>query len=170
MFRKCADLVVLAVIAAILGSLLVGSTQGRILSNQFGFERNGFRRERKTAPRKPAPFVHTVIFFLKKDAPANEADSVIGDTQKLLAKIPSVREIRAGRPAEKTSPVAVKDYQVGLLVLFDDVDGLHAYSDHPLHKEFVANHEKHFEKVAVYDFLAQNPGFSSSEPVAPGKD
>ena len=158
MFRKCADWVVLVVIGVILGSLLVGSTQGQI------------RRDRRIAPRKPAPFVHTVIFSLKKDAPANEADSVIADTQKLLAKIPSVREIRAGKPAEKASARAAKDYQVGLLVIFDDVDGLHAYIDHPLHKEFVANHEKNFEKVVVYDFLGQNPGFSGSESEAPGKD
>jgi len=94
---------------------------------------------------------------------------VIADTQKLLAKIPSVREIRAGKPAEKASARAAKDYQVGLLVLFDDVDGLHAYTDHPLHKEFVAYHEKNFEKVVVYDFLAQNSRVSVPEPATPGE-
>jgi len=158
MFRKCTDWVVLLVVGVILGGLLVGSTQGQI------------RRDRRIAPRGPASFVHTVIFHLKTDAPANETDSVIADTQKLLARIPSVREIRAGRPAEKASDRAVKDYQVGLLVLFDDVEGLHAYIDHPLHKEFVANHEKNFEKVVVYDFLAQNAGFSGPQPVPPRKD
>jgi hypothetical protein len=107
--------------------------------------------------RRPAPFVHSVIVYLKKDAPANEADAVLADTQKLLAKIPSVREIRAGRPADKATPIATKDYQVGVLVLFDDIEGLHTYLDHPLHKEFVSNHDKNFEKVVVYDFLSQNP-------------
>jgi hypothetical protein len=158
MFRKCTDWVVLLIVGVILGGLVVGTTQGQI------------RRDRRIAPRGAAPFVHTVVFYLKKDAPANASDAVISDTQKLLARIPSVREIRAGRPAEKASDRAVKDYQVGLLVLFDDADGLHAYIDHPLHKEFVANHEKNFEKVVVYDFLAQSAGFSAPEPVPPRKD
>jgi hypothetical protein len=115
------------------------------------------RRDRKAIIRRPVPFVHSVIIYLKKDAPANETDAVMADTQKLLARIPSVREIRAGRPADKATPVATKDYQVGLLVLFDDVEGLHTYLDHPLHKEFVSNHEKNFDKVVVYDFMSQNP-------------
>ncbi len=94
---------------------------------------------------------------LKKDAPANEADAIIADTQRMLAKIPSVREIRAGRPAEKGAAVVVKDYQVGLLVLFDDGEDMQAYVDHPLHKEFVTGHEKSFEKVVVYDFVSKEP-------------
>jgi hypothetical protein len=97
-----------------------------------------------------------VIFYLKKDAPATEADALIADSQKLLAKIPTVREIRAGKPADKATPIAAKDYQVGLLVLFDDVEGLHTYIDHPLHKEYLANHQKNWEKAVIYDFVGPN--------------
>jgi len=142
---KCSIFLVLVVTGAVLGSTLVNPTQGQ------------GRRDRRTVIRKPAPFVHTVIFYLKKEAPATEADALIADSQKLLAKIPTVREIRAGKPAEKATPIATKDYQVGLLVLFDDADGLHTYLDHPLHKEYVSNHEKNLEKVVVYDFAGSNP-------------
>jgi hypothetical protein len=111
------------------------------------------KKGRKVAARKAAPFVHSVIFYLKKDAPDNEAESLIADAHQMLAKIPGVRDVHAGRPAEKATPgVAVKDYQVGLLVLFDDADGLHAYLEHPTHKDYVAKHEKHLDKVLVYDF------------------
>src|SRR5437762_1351745 len=68
MFRKCADFLVLAVVGAILAIVLVGYTHGQ------------GRRDRKIAVRKPAPFVHTVIFHLKKDAPENATDAVIADT------------------------------------------------------------------------------------------
>ena len=146
MSRKSTMFLVLLMAGVILGSALINPTQGQV------------RRDRRAVvPRKSPPLVHTVIFYLKKDAPANEADALVADTQKLLAKIPTVREIRAGKPADKATPIAAKDYQVGLLVLFDDTDGLHTYSDHPLHKEFVANHAKSFEKVVVYDFLSPNP-------------
>src|SRR5262249_33439330 len=140
MMRKGFMLVALAVGGAILGSTLLGPIQGQV------------RRDRRTTPRKSPPLVHTVIFSLKKHAPAHEADALIADTQRLPVKIPSVREIRAGKPADKATPIAARDYQVGLLVFFDDVEGLHTYLDHPLHKEYVSNHEKNFEKVVVYDF------------------
>jgi uncharacterized membrane protein len=104
-------------------------------------------------PKAGPNFVHTVIFYLKKDAPAGEIDAVITDAHKMLAKIPSVRELKCGRPAEKTTPgFGVKDYQVGLLVLFDNDAGLKAYDEHPLHKEYVQKHLPHIEKVVVYDF------------------
>jgi Stress responsive A/B Barrel Domain len=145
MFRKCMMLLALAITGVILSMTAMNPTQGQV------------RRDRRVTIRKAAPFVHTVIFYLKKDAPANEADAIIADTQRLLAKIPSVREIRAGRPADKGSAVVVKDYQVGLLVLFDDAEGMQTYLDHPLHKEFVSGHEKGFEKVVVYDFVSKEP-------------
>jgi hypothetical protein len=108
------------------------------------------------ADKADAPYVHAVIFYLKKDAPKDEAKALIADASELLAKIPSVRSIKAGVPADKSTPkFAVTDYQVGLLVLFDNYDGLKTYIDHPLHQKYVEKHEKHIEKVLVYDFLNQ---------------
>src|SRR5262245_52971037 len=90
----------------------------------------------RTADKAAAapPYVHAVIFHLKKDAPANEAEALIADAQEMLRAIPSVRDLRVGRPAEKSSEKFVKkDYDVGLLLLFDDYEGLKTYLDHPLH-------------------------------------
>jgi len=99
-------------------------------------------------------YVHTVIFYLKKDAPRGADKALIDDAFTLLARIPTVKGIRAGLPAEKATPdVAVKDYQVGLLVLFDDYEGLKTYLDHPDHVKFVEKHLKHVDKVLVYDFV-----------------
>jgi hypothetical protein len=108
------------------------------------------------AQKADAPYVHAVIFYLKKDAPKDEAKALIADAFELLAKIPSVRLIKAGPPAAMSTPkFATTDYQVGLLVLFDNFDGLKTYLDHPLHTKYVEKHEKHLEKVLVYDFLNQ---------------
>jgi hypothetical protein len=110
------------------------------------------------AALSPAPFVHTVIFHLKKDAPEGAAQGLITDAHELLAKIPSVRALRIGRPAERATPdFAQKDYQVGLLVLFDDYEGLKTYLDHPLHQKYVEKHLKNVdaEKLLVYDFVNQ---------------
>jgi hypothetical protein len=102
------------------------------------------------------PYVHAVFFYLKKDAPKGEVESLIADTHEMLGKIPSVRKLWVGRPAEKSTPkFARTDYQVGLLVLFDNFDGLKEYLDHPRHTEYVKKHEKHWDTVPVYDFVNQ---------------
>jgi hypothetical protein len=114
---------------------------------------HGTGDETKPAAKAP-PFVHAVIFTMKKDAPEGAADSMIHDAHDMLAKIPTVRELRCGKPAEKKAD-AKNSYDVGLLVLFDDADGLKTYIDHPQHQKYVAKHLKNVErdKLLAYDFL-----------------
>ncbi len=110
--------------------------------------------------KKPAGrYVHTVIFTLKKDAPKDEEAQMIADCHEMLGKIPSVRQVRAGRPAEKGTPrLAKKDFNVALTVIFDDYDGLMAYDKSDQHQEFVKKHLPHVEldKLLVYDFEDQS--------------
>jgi hypothetical protein len=104
-----------------------------------------------------APYVHVVIFKLKADAPRGTADALVADADTLLRKIPTVRDIRAGKPAEMATPeYAKKDYQVGLVVLFDDYNGLKTYLDHPLHLQYVEKHLQHVElpQLQVFDFVS----------------
>ncbi len=111
------------------------------------------RADDKKPEKKVAPYVHVVIFTIKKDAPEGTADKVIADCHELLGKIETVREIRAGKPADKATDIAKKDYQVGLTVFFDDYDGLKTYIDHKFHKEFLERNRKYFETPTVYDFV-----------------
>ncbi len=112
---------------------------------------------RAEGPEKgPSPYVHIVIFSLKKDAPKDEVDKTIADCQELLAKIPTVKSLRAGKPMKKETPdIAKKDYDLGLVILFDDAAGLDTYIKHPNHLKFVENHGKYFEveKLQVFDFV-----------------
>jgi len=112
-------------------------------------------QEKKKGKTK-APYVHTVIFYLKKGAPKDSISDLISDSHAMLAKIPSVKGLWAGRPAEKSTPkFAATDYDCGLLVLFENYEGLQEYLDHKLHTEFVEKHGKNFERVTVYDFINQ---------------
>jgi hypothetical protein len=107
------------------------------------------------APKKAkAPYVHTVLFTMKKDAPKEAESELVADCHEMLAKVPSVRELRAGRPAEKGTPsLAKKDFSVALTVCFDDYDGLMAYDKHELHQKFVKKHLPNIQidKLLVYD-------------------
>jgi hypothetical protein len=107
-----------------------------------------------TIETKAPLFVHTVIFHLKKDAPV---EKIIEGCHTLEA-IPTVRALKAGRPAvadDATPKVAAQDYDVGLVVLFDDAAGLKTYLTHETHLKFVKDFGQYFEKVQVYDFSDQ---------------
>jgi hypothetical protein len=131
----------LAVVLAVTGMLLAGA------GAHYGAEKKG----------KPR-YVHVVVFTLKKDAPKDAAATMTSDCHDMLAKIPSVRELRAGTPAEKATPnLAKKDYSVALTIFFDDYDGLMAYDRSELHQKFVQKHLPHvdLEKLLVFDYEDQ---------------
>lgn len=108
------------------------------------------------AQDKDPPYVHAVIFYLKKDAPKDTVAKALVDAHELLAKVPTVRKLWVGRPAAKSTPKFAKtDYDLGLLVLFDNYDGLQKYLDHPLHTKFVDRYGPYFDVVNVYDFENQ---------------
>ena len=102
------------------------------------------------------PYVHTVVFYLKKDTPAPKVEALIADCHNILGKIPTVRSLWAGRPAAKATPdLAVKDYQVALAIVFDNYEGLKTYLEHPTHLAFVQTYSPFFDKALIYDFENQ---------------
>jgi Stress responsive A/B Barrel Domain len=106
---------------------------------------------------RAASYVHAVIFHLKKNSPADTVEKIIAGCHTLEA-ISTVRALKAGRPAsadESTPKVASHDYDVGLVVLFDDAAGLKTYLVHETHLKFVHDFGKYFETVQVYDFSDQ---------------
>lgn len=104
---------------------------------------------------KPGGLAHVVLFKMKKDTPATAVDDVIKDCHEMLAKIPAVRSVKAGRPTKEKAEKFVKDdYDVALIVIVDDYKGLKAYHVDPLHEKFVKKHGKLFdlEALRVFDF------------------
>src|SRR5581483_214139 len=99
-------------------------------------------------------YVHVVVFTVKKDAPKDAVASAIADCHEMLSSIPSVRGLKVGRPADKATPIAKKDYDFALLVQFENADGLMTYLEHPQHKKFLEKHGEHFDmqKLQVFDF------------------
>jgi hypothetical protein len=97
-------------------------------------------------------FTHIVFFWLKPGTPDAARDELIADCRRLLAAIPSVRHLWAGPPAMTPRPVVDNSYAVGLCVVLDDRAGHDRYQEHSFHKEFIARHQQHWQRVQVYDF------------------
>jgi hypothetical protein len=101
---------------------------------------------------KKAPFVHTVILKLKKADDA-QVKQVYDEVAKTLVKIDGVRNVYLGKPAENGTPaLAQKGYQLGLVVLLDDADGLQKFLDDPLRKQFMDKMGDYWDRPLVYDF------------------
>ena len=97
-------------------------------------------------------FVHTVYFWVKAGTPAAAVEALVGDCRGILKKIPTVKQLWAGRPVGKTRDVVDSSFAVGLTVEFADAAGHDVYQDHALHLEFIARNKEHWERVVVYDF------------------
>jgi hypothetical protein len=146
---------VLGVGGGVLGWL---SLKAKAARNEAIAAKQRAAEEPKADKKGRAPYAHVVIFRMKKDTPKDVASKAIADCHELLAKIPAVRSVRAGRPAAKGTPDVPKmQYDFALLVLLDNAEGLQAYLEHPLHLRFVEKYGPSFdmEKLQVFDFLNQ---------------
>jgi primosomal protein N' len=100
-----------------------------------------------------APFVHVVLFKVKAEDRDAAAAEIQKDIDRILAPLPTVKGLWRGRPAPtNTRPIVDTNYDVGLLVLFEDQKGLQDYLDHPKHVEFAQKHDTTCE-VRVFDFV-----------------
>ncbi|MDB5172695.1 MAG: Stress responsive alpha-beta barrel domain protein [Phycisphaerales bacterium] len=96
--------------------------------------------------------IHVVYFWLNDNAPAGERERLAEGCRSLLGKIPGVRHLWAGGPADTPKrPVIDDSYSVGLCVILDDMAGHDVYQEHPLHMEFIARHKEHWKRVQIYD-------------------
>lgn len=101
----------------------------------------------------PAKVVHHVFFWLNDPASTKDRDRLIAGL-RTLAAIPVIRALHIGVPADtEARDVVDGSYQVSELMFFDNVADQKAYQDHPIHKAFVAECEKLWRKVVVYDTL-----------------
>jgi hypothetical protein len=96
--------------------------------------------------------VHTVFFKFKESSTEADVQSCAGDARNLLAKVETVKALYIGSPADtEVRPVSVRDFDLGLTVLFENISDQDVYQVHPLHDEFIANNKDNWSSVSVYD-------------------
>lgn len=104
------------------------------------------------SPIDSASFVHVVLFKAKTGSPDAVAKSLIEDVRSLLTTIPTVKGLWVGRPGASNRPIVDSNYDVGLMILFEDQKGMQTYLDSPQHTQFAKKHDSAQCDVRVFDF------------------
>jgi hypothetical protein len=99
-------------------------------------------------------FIHHVYFWLKAGTPEAAKGQLLTDCRALLVRVPGVEKLWAGEPAGTPREVVDNSYAVGLAIVFADRAAHDVYQAHPLHLEFIARNKEHWEKVRIFDFIA----------------
>jgi len=106
---------------------------------------------------RESPLVHVVLFTLPSTAAPEDRASLLSDIESKLRPLPTVKGLWAGGPADTKTPdrpVVDQDYDVGLLVLFENKAALESYLDHPEHEAFASKWDTYCT-VRVFDFNAK---------------
>lgn len=93
------------------------------------------------------PVTHLVLLRLKEATEENLA-AAITQLRSLEGKIPSLRSLHVGADLVH-SP---RSYDIGLVTTFDDIAGLQAYQEHPVHLPVLAYMRENCSTIAAADF------------------
>jgi hypothetical protein len=106
------------------------------------------------AASRPAPVVHLV--FIQLTDPG-QVEALLADCDRLLPGIPGVVSYAAGRHIDIGRPNIDSDYDLALVVGFEDEAAYHLYVDHPAHVELVTTWKERFAALMVRDFGDSTP-------------
>ena len=98
-------------------------------------------------------FVHTVFFWMKAGVSDADRKQLVSDCLEFLGKVPTVKQIWAGQPAQTPREVVDNSYDVGLTVILADKAAHDVYQAHPLHIDFIKRNKQNWDRVRVYDYI-----------------
>ncbi|NIP22328.1 MAG: Dabb family protein [Phycisphaerae bacterium] len=95
--------------------------------------------------------VHDVYFTLNDKSDAAQA-KLVRDCYKYLSKHPGVVFFAAGeRVEEHERDVNIRDWDIGLHIVFENKDYHDQYQKVPDHQKFIAENKENWKSVRVFD-------------------
>lgn len=102
------------------------------------------------SPQRPARINHVVFFKLQAGW---DADELIYDCDRDLARLAGVESYYCGRHGEYGRDIVDSDYDVGFYVGFNSDEAYQAYLDDPKHLELVKKWKPRWEWIRIYDVV-----------------
>jgi len=96
--------------------------------------------------------VHVVLIWLKESGNQGHTQQVI-EVSNQLKEIPGIREMRVGKSIPSDRKIVDDSFDVGMYMVFDNLENMEGYLVHPEHKKAVTDALKPLSsKIQVYDF------------------
>jgi hypothetical protein len=98
---------------------------------------------------------HLVLFRLKPGLDTQARDELANALTRAARDIPSIRQARVGSritTGRSYEQLMRADYPFAAILEFDDVNGLRAYLDHPVHEQLAHTFFACVEDALMYDF------------------
>jgi Stress responsive A/B Barrel Domain len=105
------------------------------------------------SPNAPAAtkIAHMVYFTLKEPSPAAQ-QKLADDCLRYLKQIPGIAFFAVGTPvADLARPVNVRDFHVGLHVVFNSRKAHDEYQVDARHLQFIAENKETWQQVRIFD-------------------
>jgi len=99
--------------------------------------------------------VHLVLFRPRPTLEPSERHGVADALSAAVRQIPTVRRARVGRRVTHGrgyEQLMRADYTHVAMLEFDDLAGLQAYLEHPVHEQLAARFFAAFEEALMYDY------------------
>jgi hypothetical protein len=99
--------------------------------------------------------VHLVLFRPRPALEASERQGVADALSAAINEIPSVRRARVGRRVTHGrgyEQLMRADFTHVAMLEFDDLPGLQAYLEHPVHEQLATRFFAAFEEALMYDY------------------
>ncbi len=103
-----------------------------------------------TSHRAPRPALIGHIVFIEL-SDQGDYESILHDSDTMLATIPSVATYAAGRHIDTGRNTIINDYDLVIYLGFESVEDLNAYVVHDQHIDYVAKWKPRLSALRVYD-------------------
>jgi hypothetical protein len=102
-----------------------------------------------------SPLVAHMVYFTLKDPSAAAEQKLVADCRRYLAGIPGIVFFAVGTLIpDLARPVNVRDFHVGLHVVFESRQAHDAYQVDQRHQAFIAENKDTWQQVRVFDCAA----------------
>ncbi len=91
------------------------------------------------------------VFFTLEDNSAAAREKLLADCRKYLSSHPGTTFFACGQVSDLERPVNVRDWDVGLHVIFETREAHDQYQVAPQHHEFIEANKDNWTQVRVFD-------------------